>query len=182
MRKTVSVLSAAMLAAAFAAPAAAELKFGVLDPGQVVASPVYRSAQAKFTAEAQKRENEIKTEGTKLEADMERFRREGDTMSPQQRTDTDKNLYNRRRDFEAKQRQYSEELQKQRAESSRDFNAKVQRALAEVAREKGLDVILENAAYYDRSLDVTADVLAKIGSYGDPPAASKGDKKGDKKK
>lgn len=181
MRKTVSVIFAAVLAAAVATPATAELKIGVISPLKMMAAPPYKAAQARLNAEAQKKDNELKTEGAKLEADFERFRREGDTMTAQQRTDMDKNLYNRRRDFESKQRQYAEEFQRQRAESSKDFNDKVGRALAEVAKEKGLNVILENAAWADASLDVTDAVLAKLASYGDQPAP-KADKKGDKKK
>ncbi len=180
MRTIVPAIAAALLAVA--APAAAEIKIGVLDPVKLQRAPELRGAHAKLEAEFQKRQDEVNAEGKKLDDDIGRFRREADTLSPQQRTAAQNDLNTRKTNFELKQRQYSEEFQRRRAEIGQDVNAKLQRAIAEVAREKGLDVILENAAYYAPALDVTAAVMAKLASYGPTPEPAAAPKQGEKKK
>lgn len=180
MRTIVPAIAAALLAVAV--PAAAEIKIGVLDPLKLQRAPELRGAQAKLDAEFQRRNDEVNAEGKKLDDDIGRFRREADTMSPQQRTAAQNDLNTRKTNFELKQKQYSEEFQRRRLEIGQDVNARLQRAIAEVAREKGLDVILENAAYYAPGLDVTAAVMSKLASYGPTPEPAAAPKKGEKKK
>jgi outer membrane protein len=184
MRKTVFVLSAALLAAAFAAPAAAELKVGVLDTVQLLrTAPQIQAAEGKIKTEFQKREDDLKAERKKIDDDIGRFRREADTMSPQQRTSAQNDLNTRATNFDIKQREFTEQFQARNNELQRDVRVKMKRAIEEVAREKGLDLVLQDAAYFAAALDVTPLVIEKLKAYGTTPEpAPKGDKKGDKKK
>lgn len=184
MRKTVSVLSAAVLAAAFAAPAAAELKVGVVDTAQLVRNaPQIQAADAKLKAEFQKREDDLKAERKKIDEDIGRFRREADTMSPTQRTSAQNDLNTRATNFDIKQREFGEQFQVRNGELQRDVRAKMKRAIEEVAKEKGLDLVLQETAYFAAALDITPAIVEKLKSYGtSPEPAAKGDKKGDKKK
>lgn len=187
MRKTVSVLSAALLAAAFAAPAAAELKVGVIDTVHLLrTAPQIQSAEVKIKAEFQKREDDLKAERKKIDEDIVRFRREADTMSPQQRTGAQNDLNTRATNFDIKQREFNEQFQARNNELQRDVRIKMKRAIEEVAKEKGLDLVLQDAAFFASSLDVTALIIEKLKTYGTTPEPAgkdkKGDKKGDKKK
>ena len=184
MRKTVSVISAALLAAAFAAPAAAEIKVGVIDTVQLLRSaPQIQAAEGKIKAEFQKREDDLKAERKKLDDDIGRFRREADTMSPQQRTSAQNDLNTRATNFDIKQREFNEQFQSRNNELQRDVRIKMKRAIEEVAREKGLDLVLQDAAYFSSALDVTAAIIDKLKGYGTAPEpGAKADKKGDKKK
>jgi outer membrane protein len=184
MRKTVSVLSAAVLAAAFAAPAAAELKVGVIDTVQLLRSaPQIQAAEGKIKAEFQKREDDLKAERKKIDEDIGRFRREADTMSPTQRTSAQNDLNTRATGFDIKQREFNEQFQARNNELQRDVRIKMKRAIEEVAREKGFDLMLQDAAYFAPGLDVTPLILEKLKAYGTAlEPAPKADKKGDKKK
>ena len=178
MRTIVPVVAAAVLAAAFSLPAAAEVKIGVIDMQQLRrAAPQIQAADAKLKAEFQKREDDLRAEGKKLEDDIRKFQREADTLSLQQRTSTQNDLNTRRTNFDIKQREFGEQFQVRNNELQREVLGKMKRAVDEVAKEKALDVILQDPVYADAALDVTPAVLAKLQTYGTEPAPAKGESK-----
>ena len=173
MRTTVSVLAAALLAAV-AIPAAAQTKVAAINaPLLLRDAPQVKAAEAKFQAEFQKREDELNSERKKLEDDVNRFRREADMMSPQQRTGQQNDLNTRKTNFDIKQRQFGEQAQQRNAELQRDVLEQVNKAIIEVAKEKGIDLVVRDPAYAVESLDITADVLKKLATYPATPAATK---------
>jgi outer membrane protein len=163
--RTIALTLAAVLCAA-ATPAAAEVKIGVISAPQLLRdAPQVQAADARFKAEFQKREDELKAEGKRLEDDIARFRREADTMSPQQRTGMQNDLNTRRTNFEIKQRQFSDQAQARNAELQREVLEQVNQAIVEVAKEKGLDIVVRDPAYASEAYDITGDVLKKLASY-----------------
>lgn len=177
-----AILSAALLAAAFAAPAAAQLaaptRIGAISiPFLLRDSPQVRSANDKFKGEFQKREDDLKAEGKKLQEDSRKYQREADTMSGQQRADTEKNLNTRRIDFELKQRQFGEQAQTRNDELQREVLEKVNRAIVEVATEKGLDLVVRDPAFASPAVDITPDVMKKLSAMSNVPAAAEPKKK-----
>jgi outer membrane protein len=182
MRKLISVVSAALLVATFAAPAA-ELKVGVIETGVLLrTAPQIQAADTKLKAEFQKREDDLKAEGKKIEDDRRKLRVEGDMMTPEQRTNAQNDLNTRITKFESKQRQLGEEFQARNGELQRDVRIKMKRAIEEVAKEKGLDLVLQDPAHANPALDITGAVIDKLKTYGTSPEPAKAEKKGDKKK
>lgn len=174
-----SALSVALLAALTATPAVAEVKVGVVNMSVLQRSaPQVKAADAKFKAEFQRQEDELKAEVKKLAEDEKRLQREADTMSAQQRATASKDLYTRKTDFELKARQYEEQKQAKYVTLERDVLTQFGKAIEEVAREKGLDLVLRDAAFFSKELDITADVMAKLATMPDAtPAESKKKKK-----
>jgi outer membrane protein len=174
-----AALAVALLAAAVSLPAAAEAKIAVVNMGALMRdAPQVQTARAKFTAEFQKREDELKAEVKKVNDDDKRFQREGDTMSAQQRATTAKDLYTRKTDLDLKQRQFAEQAQARNAELERQILETFGKAIEAVAREKGLDLVLRDAAFFSPGMDITPDVIAKLSSMPDAaPAESKKKKK-----
>ena len=167
-----------LLAVAVSAPAAAESKIAVINaPVLLRDAPQVQSADARFKAEFQKREDELKAEAKKLSDDDKKFQREGDTLSAQQRANTAKDLYTRKTDFELKQRAFAEQAQARNSELQREVLEKVNQAIVEVAKDKGLDVVVRDPAFANPALDITADVLAKLATMQDKPADTKKKKK-----
>lgn len=172
------VLPLALLAAAHAAPAAAQSKIAVISaPVLLRDAPQVQNASAKFKAEFQKREDDLKAEGKKLEDDIRKFQREADTLSPQQRTSSSNDLNTRKTNFDLKQRQFAEQAQARNNELQGDILEKINKAIAEVAKEKGLDVVIRDPAFASESLDITPDVLKKLAAMGEAPADTKKKKK-----
>jgi len=174
-----AVFPLALLGAAVAAPAAAESKIAVISaPILLRDAPQVQAADAKFKAEFQKREDELKVEAKKLSDDDKKFQREGDTMSAQQRANTAKDLYMRKTDFDLKQRQFAEQAQARNNELQREVLDKVNQAIVEVAKEKSLDLVVRDPAFANPALDITADVLKKLATMQTAaPAESKKKKK-----
>jgi outer membrane protein len=175
--RTIACFLAAALMAVTAAPAAAETRIGVVNIGALMRdAPLVQAAGVRFKSEFQKREDELKAEGKRLEDDIARFRREADVMSPQQRTSTQNELNTRKTNFEIKQRQFSEQAQARNAELEREILEMFGRAIEAVAKDKNLDLVLRDAAYFAPALDITADVMKKL-SAAPPPAADSRKKK-----
>jgi outer membrane protein len=178
MRTTVTALAAALLAA-FAVPAAAETKIAVISAPQLLRdAPQVQAADAKFKGEFQRREDELKAEGKKIDDERRRLRREGDTMSPEQRTSAENDLNTRMMKFEVNQRQFTEQAQVRNGELQREVLEQVNRAIVEVAKEKGIDIVVRDPAYAAETFDITGDVLKKLATYpASKPAAADPKKK-----
>jgi outer membrane protein len=178
MRTTVTALAAALLAA-FAVPAAAETKIAVISAPQLLRdAPQVQAADAKFKGEFQRREDELKAEGKKIDDERRRLRREGDTMSPEQRTSAENDLNTRMMKFEVNQRQFTEQAQMRNGELQREVLEQVNRAIVEVAKEKGIDIVVRDPAYAAEAFDITGEVLKKLATYpASKPAAADPKKK-----
>lgn len=173
-----ALVPAVLLAAALAAPAAAESKLAVIStPALLRDAPQIRSADARLKAEFEKREKDLQAEGKKLEEDIAKFRREADAMSPQQRTAAQNDLNMRRTNFEEKQRTFAQQAQARNGELQRDVLEKINQAIDAVAREKGLDLVIRDPAYAAPALDITADVLKQLAAMPETAAPAAGAKK-----
>lgn len=170
---TALTLLAALLAAA---PAAAQAKIAAIRTQPILRdAPQIRAADTKLKAEFAKREADLQAEGKKLGEDIKKFQREADTMAPQQRADAEKGLNTRKIDFDLKQRQFAEQAQNRNQELRREVLEKVNKAIEDVAKEKGLDLVLQDPAYAAPAVDITEDVLKRLGAT--EPAKSGAKKK-----
>ena len=177
-----SILSAALLAVAFTAPAAAQVanptKIGVISvPMLLRDAPQVKSANDKFKGEFQKREDDLKAEAKKLQEDDKKFQREADTMTGQQRANTAKDLQTRKIDFDLKQRQFAEQAQARNDELQRQVLERINQAIVEVAKEKSIDLVVRDPAYANPALDITVDVMKKLAAMEAQPAAADTKKK-----
>lgn len=158
-----ALLPAALLSVALAAPAAAEMKIGVINMAQLMRdAPQVRTADTKFKAEFDKREKDLQAERKKFQEDYKKAQREADAMSPQQKAAAEKDLFNRKSDLDLKERQFSEQVQARNQELQREIFEKFNKAIDEVAREKGFDLVLRDAAFVNPSFDITAEVMKKL--------------------
>jgi outer membrane protein len=152
-----------------AVPAHAETKIAVIRTPVILRdAPQIKAADARMKSEFEKREKELEAERTKLQDDIKKYQREADTMSAQQRANTEKDLNTRKIDFDLKQRQFSEEAQGRNAQLRRDVLEKVNKAIDDVAKEKALDLVLQDPAFASAAIDITEDVLKRLAA--EPPA------------
>ena len=165
--------AAALAALLAAAPAAAETKIAVISTQALLRdAPQIKSADTRLKAEFEKRERDLQAEDKKFQEDYKKAQREADAMSPPQRAAAEKDLFNRRSDLDLKKRQFSEQAQARNAEYQREVLEKINRAIDEVAREKGLDLVVRDPAFAAAGLDITPDVLKKLATI--PAAAPAG--------
>jgi outer membrane protein len=165
MRKLIliAVLSSAALAAATGA-SAAELKVGAVR-GQdlVVQSPLFKSMQDKLKGEFEKRQKDFETEAKKFEEDVAKFKKEEGLVSAEQHSKTEKELGSRQVDLNYKQRQLQEDAQKRQTELMQELQGKVKEAINALAKEKSYDLIVLDPVFATDAVDVTDEVLKKLG-------------------
>lgn len=172
-----ALLTLALLSAA--APASAELKVGVVSmPRLQREAPQIKNANEQMRAEFEKKQQSLEADGRRLEDDIKKFQREGATMSSDQRAKAEKDLSTRKIDFDAKQREISEQAQNRQREMLRDLQVSFDAAIKAVVQEQGLNLVVPDPVYADDALDITDAVLKKLADV----AKTDTDKKGKKKK
>lgn len=154
------------LAALLAAPlASAETKIATIRSLDLMRdAPQIKSANEKMKTEFEKKQKDLDSERKKLEDDAKKFQREADTLSAQQRANAEKDLNTRKIDFEFKARQMSEQVQAREQELRRDLQAKFAKAIEEVAKEKNIDLVLQDPVYATPAIDITEEVLKRLSS------------------
>ena len=180
---SLALVPAALLAVSLATPAFAEPKIAAINTAAVLRdSPQLKAAEVKFKAEFDKRDQDLQTERKKFQDDFKKAQRDADTMSAQQKAALEKDLFNRKSDLDLKDRQLSEEAQARNQELQRGLLEQIGKAIDEVAREKGLDLVVRDPAFVTTPLDITQDVLKKLASMPNEPAAAADEPKKKKKK
>jgi len=179
-------LPLAVAAVCAAAPAMADTKIATIrSPDLLRDAPQIKSANERMKAEFEKKQKDLEGEGKKLEDDIKNFQREADTLTAQQRADTEKSLNTRKIDFDFKQRQLSEQVQQREQELRKDLSAKFAKAIEAVAKEKGLDLVVQDPVFATATIDITDEVLKRLSTEAGSDAAAapaKADKPAKKKK
>lgn len=73
-------------------------------------------------------------------------------------------------EFMAKQQEYQKRMQTVQQQLAREFQVNVQKASADVAQEKKMGIILYKEMVAAGSIDITDDVIAKLGGKAEPKA------------
>lgn len=158
-------LAATLVLATVPATASAETKIGVVRFDDVVRqSPQYKAADQKMTGEFSKRKTDLENQAKTLDDDIKKYQRDGATMSPDQRTKTEKDLGARQIDIQQAQRKFQEDAQARQRDLTNEVISKVRDAVVTVAKEKGFDVVIPEPIYSSASLDISDEVLKRLGT------------------
>jgi outer membrane protein len=160
---------AAVLLFAAALPAHAETKIAIVHGEEILQkSPQAKAADDKLKAEFDKRRSDLETQGKALQDDMQKFQRDGDTMSPDQKSKMARDLDTRRVDFGYAQQKLQEDFQARYRELSAGLSSKIRDVIIQVAKEKGYDLVLGDAVYSSASIDITDEVLKRLNAQATP--------------
>ena len=153
-----------------AGPASAETKIISIRYGDIVqASPLFKSGQAQFKAEFEKRKTDLEAEARKLQDDAKKFQKEADVMSSDARAKAEKDLQTRKIDFDYKQRQLGEDAQKRERELYDKLMAAIRAVVVQVAKEQSADLVLQDPVFAAPGIDVTDEVIKRL-QASTPPA------------
>lgn len=142
---------------------AADTKIATIRAAELVqSSPQFKSGQTQMKAEFDKRKSELETEAKKLGEDLQKFKREQDVMSGDARARAEKDLNTRKIDFDYKQRQFGEDFQKRDRELTESMMAKIKEVVVAVAKEKGVEIVIQDPVYVAPGIDITDDVLKRL--------------------
>jgi outer membrane protein len=143
-------------------PAAADLKIAVVHPDAVMQKPV-QDGRAALESEFSKREADLSSQQEKFEEDVKKFQREGDTMSADQHSKMERDLKSRKLDLDDAGQKLAQDEKVRQQQVTVSINQRVNAALQAVAKDKGFDLVIQNAAYASAVVpDITDDVIKKV--------------------
>lgn len=168
-----SIAALALVLAVTSLPAAAELKIGAVRSAEIAdRAPQFKSMQNKLKSEFERRQNELEADAKKLQDDGRNFQKEADTLTAADRGAKEKSLTTRRIDLESKGRQLQEDFNKRRQELFVQSMGSIKTVIDAIAKERGLDLIVENPVFSKPEYDLTAEVLKRL-QAAPAPAAGK---------
>lgn len=131
--------------------------------GEVVRdSAQYKAAETKMKAEFEKRRADLEGQGKTLADDYKAYQRDADTLSADQRLKKEKDLKSRESDLGFAQRKFQEDLQNRDRELTQEMMVKIRDVISSVAKEKGADLVVQDAIVITPGADITADVLKRL--------------------
>jgi outer membrane protein len=161
MRTRIALLALALFSAT--AVAQADTKILSVRYGELVReSAQYKAAETKMKAEFEKRGADLEAQRKAFAEDYKNYQRDADTLSADQRLKKEKDLKSRDADLSYAQRKFQEDLQTRDRELTQDMVGKIDVAIAQVAKEKGADLVIKDALVINPASDVTAEVLKRL--------------------
>ena len=162
-RRASIALCAALLAACVVVPAAAdEYKIGVLHDERILR----QSAPAKAAldhieqefkardADIAKKEQEVRDATAQLASA---------TLPADERTTRERALETRTREVQRLRDQFAEDLRARQFQELDKLKERLDRVLTNYAKERNYDLILQDALYVGRSVDITDDIIKALG-------------------
>jgi outer membrane protein len=173
-RGCMMVVSGLALMGAVATPAWADLKIGVVQYARLMQeSPQAKAAQEALRNEFAGKQKELQSQDQALKTKEESLSRDQATMTPEQRSQVEKQLREGRRDLSLKVNEYQDDFNARQNEEL----SKLQKTLVEevqaYAQAQKFDLVLADGVIFTSPvLDITPQVLAALQARGPRAAAS----------
>ncbi len=156
-------LASALIVGVTGTVQAAGAKIGVVNTEVILRdSPAAQAAGKKLEREFSKRDKEINAAGQRLKSDIERFEKNAGTMTEQERVRKQRDLQDRDRDFQRRQRELREDFNQRRNEELQKLLQQANKVIKEIAQRDKYDLILQEAIYADPKVDITDQVLKEL--------------------
>ena len=155
----------ALVGTLVASPAfSAELKIGVVDYGRLVEeSPQAKSALDSIRTEFTPRQRDLQNQQASLKSKEDRLQKDGATMAPDQRSNSEKDLRDSYRELQRKQQEVQDDFNARRNEEM----SRLQKTLIEqvriYAKAQNFDLVIADGVIYTTpSIDITPAILAQL--------------------
>ncbi|APB99331.1 OmpH family outer membrane protein [Polynucleobacter asymbioticus] len=157
------------MASAFIAPQAfaqdAGTRVAVVNSEKVFnESNLAKAMQTRLQNEFTKRQDELRKSAEKIKAAAEKLDRDGAVMSEAERSRRQRELADQDRELQRKQREFTEDLNQRTFEERAKIAEKANLVLKQIAEQRKLDIIVQEAAYVNPKADVTDDVIKALNS------------------
>lgn len=125
-------------------------------------SPQYERAEQRMKEDFERRASALQEEASALEEDIQKFQQEADLMSASDREAREQELTTRQNDFQLKQRKFRQDVSNRERELFQELMGEIRGVIEDVARERGLDLVVPDPVYAAPSLDLTDAVLKEL--------------------
>lgn len=146
------------------------IKIGVVDSNRIIQESVAgKSFLNALEAKRLQIQEDIAARDAKLREDQQNYQRQMFSLSEEARSRTEKELQQRQLELQRMREDADRELRSFYTDGIVDIERKVMPIIEQVAKEKGLSLVLENAPqrgmlFVDPSIDITDEVIARFDS------------------
>ena len=154
---------AAVLLAAFAQTAVAEVKVGFVNSDRVMkeATPA-KKAQQKLEKEFEKRDQDLQRIAKQLQGMQEALEKNTMTMGEGERRNKEREFNDLNREFQRKQREFREDLNQRRNEELAGVLERANKTIKQTAEADKYDIIFQEAVYASPRIDITVKVIKAL--------------------
>jgi outer membrane protein len=158
------VAAVALATLAFALPAHADdLKVGVMNVERILRqSKAAQAAQARIEQEFKARDADLSRQEQDVQAQAAQFAKDRATLSADDAAKRERALDARTRDVQRLRQQFAEDLRARQFEELDKLKARLDEVLTKYARDNHFDLILQDAAYVGRGVNITDDVIKAL--------------------
>lgn len=169
-----AIWGVALVAAAFSAPAMAELKIGVLDYGRLMdESPQGKALLEALRNEAATKQRELQATAQQLQTKQDKLNKDRATMTADQISRAEKELRDGQRDLARRQSEIQDDFNARRNEEMSKLQRTLLSEVQTYARGQNFDlVVTDGVIYANPSIDITAGVLQVLQSRAPAGAAA----------
>jgi outer membrane protein len=127
-------------------------------------SNLAKAMQTRLQNEFTKRQNDLRDGAQKIQTAAEKLDRDGAVMNEAERVRRQRELADQDRELQRKQREFTEDLNQRTFEERAKIAEKANAVLRQIAEQRKLDVIVQEAAFVSPKADITDDVIKALNS------------------
>ena len=127
-------------------------------------SNLAKAMQTRLQNEFTKRQNDLRDSAQKIKSAAEKLDRDAAVMNEAERIRRQRELADQDRELQRKQREFTEDLNQRTFEERGKIAEKANLVLRQIAEQRKIDVIVQEAAYVSPKADVTDDVIKALNS------------------
>ena len=158
------ILVTAIAVAAVVAPAAAEdYRIGVLHVERILQqSAAAKAAHDRIEQEFKARDTDIARREQEVRDASAQLEKARATLSADERGSRERALETRTREVQRLRQQFAEDLRGRQFEELDKLKERLDRVLTRYAKERNFDLILQDALFVGRSVDITDDIIKAL--------------------
>jgi len=127
-------------------------------------SNLAKAMQTRLQNEFTKRQNELRDSAQKIQTAAEKLDRDAAVMNEAERVRRQRELADQDRELQRKQREFTEDLNQRTFEERAKIAEKANAVLRQIAEQRKLDIIVQEAAFASPKADITDDVIKALNS------------------
>jgi outer membrane protein len=127
-------------------------------------SNLAKAMQTRLQNEFTKRQNDLRDSAQKIQTAAEKLDRDSAVMNEAERIRRQRDLADQDRELQRKQREFTEELNQRTFEERAKIAEKANVVLRQIAEQRKLDIIVQEAAFVSPKADITDDVIKALNS------------------
>src|SRR5262245_2062466 len=160
------------------APFPAGAKFAYINPPRIFQETIAgKAAVGRINALTQKKQTEFQAKQKTMADNQQKLQSSGSVMSEAARTQLEKEIEKQNTELQRYQQDAQAEINELQNEVQAEFVQKVNPILAEVSKEKGLQILFNGGeagfAWADPGLDLTSEVIKRLDAATKPGTAPK---------